>query len=155
MQKTSLGWLLATGGFCAAVAAILTWRFYGAMSTIPMKVSITLWVLAIICGWAAVRVQGKVDEGMVGQDASQMNPLTIAYLAMLGRASAWGGAIVGGIYVGMASFVIPRVGELSAAQADMPGVLASALGGIALAGAGLYLERSCQAPPPQSGETIG
>lgn len=155
MQKTSIGWLIATGGFFAAVAAILTWRFYGTMSTIPATVSITLWILAIICGLAAVRVQGRIGEGLVGQDSSQMNPLTIAYLAMLGRACAWGGAIVGGIYVGIASFVIPRVGELSAAAADLPGVLASALGGIALAVAGLYLERSCQAPPPQSGETIG
>ncbi|ANE04868.1 DUF3180 domain-containing protein [Corynebacterium crudilactis] len=154
MQKTSPGWLIATGGFLAAVSAILTWRFYGSMSTIPLTVSITFWLLAVVCGVAGVKIQGRVDEGLIGQDKTQMNPMTIAFLAMLGRACAWGGAIFGGIYIGISSFVIPRAGELSAASADLPGVIACALGGIALSAAGVYLEKSCEAPPPQSGETI-
>ncbi|GFK19980.1 DUF3180 domain-containing protein [Corynebacterium glutamicum] len=154
MQKTSAGWLIATGGFLAAVSAILTWRFYGSMTSISITVSITFWLLAVVCGFAGVKVQGRLDEGLIGQDKSQMNPVTIAYLAMLGRACAWGGAIFGGVYVGIGSYVIPRAGELSAASNDLPGVIACALGGIALSAAGLYLERSCEAPPPQSSEAI-
>lgn len=154
MQKTSLGWLIATGGFLAAVSAILTWRFYGSMTTISVTVSLTFWLLAVVCGFAAVKVQGRLEDGLIGHDRSQMNPLTIAYLAMLGRACAWGGAIFGGIYIGIGSFVVPRAGELAAAAEDLPGVIACALGGIALSAAGLYLERNCEAPPPQSGETI-
>ncbi|ALC06785.1 hypothetical protein CDES_12175 [Corynebacterium deserti GIMN1.010] len=155
MQKTSPGWLVATGGFFAAVAAILTWRFYGSMTAIPITVSISFWLLAVICWIAGVKIQGRVEEGLIGQDRSQMNPVTIAFLAMLGRASAWGGAIFAGVYLGIGSYVVPRAGELSAASADLPGVIACALGALALAFAGLYLEKSCEAPPPQSGETIG
>lgn len=154
MQRTSTAVLIGVGGFIAAVSAILTWRFYGSMTTIPVTVSVSLWVLAVICVFAAVKVRGRVGDGMIGQDSSQMNPVTVAQLMILGRAGAWTGAIVGGIYVGVSSFVIPRVGELIAASEDFPGALASALGGIALAAAGLYLERSCEVPPTQSGETI-
>ncbi len=155
MQRTSTAMLIAVGGFIAAISAILTWRFYGSMTTIPVSVSISLWVLAVICLFAAGKVRGRVGEGMIGQDNSQMNPVTVAQLMLLGRAGAWTGSIVGGIYVGVSSFVIPRVGELIAASEDLPGAVASALGGIALAAAGLYLERSCEVPPTQSGETIG
>lgn len=154
MQRTSTAMLIAVGGFIAAVSAILTWRFYGSMSTIPVAISLSLWVMAVICIFAGVKVRGRVEEGLIGQDRSQMNPLTIAQLMLVGRAGAWAGAIVGGIYVGISSHVIPRAGDLIAASEDLPGALASALGGIVLAAAGLYLERSCEVPPPQSGESI-
>lgn len=154
MQRTSTAVLIAVGGFIAAVSAILTWRFYGSMTTIPVTVSVSLWVLAVICVFAAIKVRGRVEDGMIGQDSSQMSPVIVAQLMIVGRAGAWTGAIVGGIYVGVSSFVIPRVGELIAASEDLPGAVASALGGIALAAAGLYLERSCEVPPNQSGETI-
>lgn len=154
MQRTSTAMLIAVGGFIAAVSAILTWRFYGSMSTIPVAISISLWVMAVMCVFAGIKVRGRMEDGLIGQDRSQMNPLTIAQLMLVGRAGAWTGAIVGGIYVGISSHVIPRVGDLVAASEDLPGALASALGGIALAAAGLYLERSCEVPPPQSGESI-
>ncbi len=147
--------LIGAGGFTAAVAAIFTWRFYGSMTTIPVTVSISLWILAVFCFFAGHRVRSRVGEGEVGQDRSQLNPVTAAYLMMLGKAAAWTGAVIGGAYVGVGSFVLPRVGDLIAASADLPGVLASALGGIALSAAGVYLERGCQVPPTQSGETIG
>lgn len=155
MQRTSTAMLIAVGGFIAAISAILTWRFYGSMTTIPVTISISLWVMVAICLFAAAKVRGRVGDGMIGQDSSQMNPVTVAQLMLVGRAGAWAGAIVGGIYVGVSSFVIPRVGDLIAASEDLPGALASALGGVALAAAGLYLERSCEVPPTQSGETIG
>lgn len=154
MQRTSTAMLIGVGGFIAAVSAILTWRFYGSMTTIPVTISISLWVMTVICLFAAFKIKGRVEENMIGQDSSQMNPVTVAQLMVLGQACAWAGAIVGGVYVGVSSYIIPRVGDLIAASEDLPGALASALGGIALAAAGLYLERSCEVPPTQSGETI-
>ena len=74
---------------------------------------------------------------------------------MIGKASAWTGAIIGGAYVGIGSYIVPRAGDLIAAGDDLPGVLASAFGGIALAVAGVYLERHCETPPPAEGEMVG
>ena len=86
-------------------------------------------------------------------DRSQINPVTAAQWLVVGKASAWTGAIVSGVYAGIASFVVPRSGELVAASDDLPGVLASLSGAVALCVAGVVLERHCVAPPPPDGET--
>lgn len=155
MQRTSIPALIAAGGVTAALAAILTWRFYGSMMTIPVTVSVTLWVMAAVCVFLALRVRDRRENGGIGQDRSQLSPVTAAQYLVIGKASAWTGAIIGGAYVGMASYIVPRAGDLIAAADDLPGVLASALGGIALAVAGVFLERHCETPPPADGELAG
>ncbi|MDO5512052.1 DUF3180 domain-containing protein [Corynebacterium sp.] len=155
MQRTSLAALIGAGGFTAAAAAILTWRFYGSMTAIPVTVSVTLWVLAFVCLVLAWRVRDRKEDGGIGQDRSQLNPVTAAQFLVVGKAAAWTGAIVGGAYLGMATYIIPRAGELIAAEQDLPGVLASAFGGVAAAVAGVYLERHCETPPPADGEPAG
>lgn len=155
MQRTSIPALVAAGGVTAALAAILTWRFYGSMMTIPVTVSVTLWVMAAVCVFLALRVRDRRENGGIGQDRSQLSPVTAAQYLVIGKASAWTGAIIGGAYVGMASYIVPRAGDLIAAADDLPGVLASALGGIALAVAGVFLERHCETPPPADGELAG
>ncbi len=155
MKKTSLTALVATGGFAAAVLAILTWGFYGSMMSIPVTVSVTLWLMAIICVFLALRVRERKEDGRIGMDRSQLNPVTAAQFLVVGKASAWTGAIVGGAYVGVGTYVLPQSGQLMAAADDLPGVVASALGGIALAAAGVFLERNCEVPPPTDGEYVG
>ncbi|GAB2510369.1 hypothetical protein CATRI_11555 [Corynebacterium atrinae] len=155
MTRTPIIGLVAAGGFSAAVVAILTWGFYGSMMAIPVTVSVTLWALTALCVFLAWKVRSRLDEGRIGQDRSQLNPVMAAQFLVLAKASAWTGAIIGGGYVGMASYILPRIGELVAAAEDLPGVLASALGGIALSAAGLYLERHCETPPPSDGELVG
>ncbi|NLF91405.1 MAG: DUF3180 domain-containing protein [Corynebacterium marinum] len=155
MQRTPIIGLVAAGGFTAAVAAILTWRFYGSMSTIPVSVSLTLWLTAAVCLVLAWRVRDRLADGRIGQDRSQLNPLTAALFLVVGKASAWTGAIIGGGYLGVAMYIVPRLGELAAAADDLPGVLACVLGGAAMSASGLYLERHCETPPPAEGEPVG
>ncbi|AJE34096.1 hypothetical protein B842_11245 [Corynebacterium humireducens NBRC 106098 = DSM 45392] len=155
MQRTPIAGLVAAGGFVAAVTAILTWRFYGSMSTIPVTVSVTLWTMAAVCVLLAWRVRDRKENSGIGQDRSQLSPVTAAQFLVIGKASAWTGALIGGAYLGMASFILPRADTLIAAADDLPGVLASAFGGLVLAGAGVYLERHCETPPPAEGEAAG
>ena len=70
---------------------------------------------------------------------------------LVGKASAWTGAIVGGAYAGIAVYVLPKAGELVAASGDVAGVVSSALGGAAMCVTGVVLERHCEAPPPPDG----
>lgn len=155
MKRTSVTALTATGGFVAAALAILTWGFYGSMMTIPATVSVTLWAMAIVCVFLALRVRDRKEDGRIGMDRSQLNPVTAAQFLLIGKASAWTGAIVGGAYLGIGTYVLPKSGELLAAADDLPGVIASALGGLALAAAGVFLERNCEVPPPTDGEYVG
>lgn len=155
MARTSIIALLAAGGFVAAAMAILTWGFYGSMMSIPVAVSVTLWLMTAVCAYLGLKMRERRKDGRIGLDRSQLNPVTAAQYLIVGKASAWTGAIIGGAYVGIATYVIPQAGNLLAAAEDLPGVLASAVGGIALAAAGVFLERNCEVPPPAGGEPVG
>ncbi|WKD58696.1 DUF3180 domain-containing protein [Corynebacterium caspium] len=155
MQRTPIAGLLATGIFLALASGIATWRFFGMLSSIPVTVSATLWLLFLICIMATLKVRKNLAEGTIGLDRSQLDPLLVARFMILGKASAWTGAIIGGIYSGMAAYLLAISGDNIAASQDAPGAALSALGGIALTAAGVWLERTCEVAPPADPEAIG
>ncbi|WP_027018204.1 DUF3180 domain-containing protein [Corynebacterium pseudodiphtheriticum] len=148
MKTTSIPWLVASGGFAAACTAIVAWQLYGRLPAVPLLVAVSLWAMVLVCVMLGRRVSKSRDDHGIGLDRSQLDPLTAARYLVFGQASAWTGAILGGGYAGIASYVIPKSGELLAASEDLPVVVAAALGGLALAAAGAYLERACQTPMP-------
>ncbi|AZA08452.1 DUF3180 domain-containing protein [Corynebacterium pseudopelargi] len=154
MKRSSIPALIAVGVFAAVAMWILTKFFYSYMPTVPASVAMTLWLLAAVVGFAAIRVRQRVEEDAVGQDRSQLNPVTAAKLLVVAKASAWTGALFGGAYIGRAFYVLPKAQELVAAGEDAPLVVAAALGGVAVSAAGVWLERACSVPPPPQGETV-
>lgn len=152
MKHTSIALLVGVGAFVACASAILTWGFYGELMSPSPGASLMLWVLTAVCVFLAAKMKDRKERGAIGMDRSQLSPLQAAQYLVIAKASAWTGALVGGAYVGMALYVLPRYGELAAAAQDTPGVIASALGGIALSAAGVYLERHCETPPPTDAE---
>lgn len=152
MTRTNTAELVAVAGFFAAAAVILVRRFYGAWQTVSPVWSLPLWGFALLCVFLIVMVRRRREEGRVGLDRSQMNPMMVANFMVVGKAAAWAGAIIGGWFLGVAVWVIPRVNVLAAAEADLPGVIAGTLGAVALAVAGVVLERSCEVSPPTEGE---
>ncbi|MDO4685321.1 MAG: DUF3180 domain-containing protein [Corynebacterium sp.] len=155
MSETRVSHLFATGIFVAAVAGILSWRFYDELFAIPVTVSVTLWLMTLLCVVLALKIKGHIQGGTIGFGRTQLDPLRAAMWFAIGRASAWTGALVGGAYLGLASYVVPNASELVAASEDLAGVLSSLLGGISLSTAGVYLERACTLPPPTDAESIG
>ncbi len=156
MGRTSLKHLMALTLAIAAGTAIVTWRFYGSFTSIPWAVSVTLWLLVAVNVLAAQKVKRSLEEEhRIGLDRSQLDPMTVALFAATAKASAWTGAIVGGLYLGLATYVVPQATRLDAAAADLPGTLTSLIGAIALVAAALYLERHCETPPPADGEPAG
>ncbi|KAA8728489.1 DUF3180 domain-containing protein [Corynebacterium tuscaniense] len=155
MTRTNTAELVAVAGFFAAAALILVRRFYGAWQTISPLWSLPLWGIAALCVFLTVMVRRRREEGRVGLDRAQMNPMMVANFMVVGKSGAWAGAVAGGWFLGLAVWVVPRVHMLAAAEADLPGVLAGTLGGVALAVAGLILERSCEVSPPTEGDLAG
>lgn len=143
MKQTSILGLLGVFLFCALASFILVMRFYGVMPSVPLGVAICLWGMAVLCVLLAVRVRARIKDDQIGQDRSQLNPVTAAQFLVIGKASAWTGAIFGGGYVGLGIFVLTS--HISAQ--DLPIVIASALGGVAMSVAGYWLEKSCTVPP--------
>ena len=155
MTRTNVTALVGAAGFFAAATLILARRFYGAWQTISPLWSLPIWGVAALCVFLIVMVRRRRKEGRIGLDRSQINPMMMANFMVIGKASAWSGAILGGIFLGLAVWVLPRLSTLSAAQADLPGVISGTLATVALAVAGVILERSCEVSPPAEGEPAG
>ena len=152
MKLTSIPALIATSVFVAACAGIIVWRWYGEINGFSASASVTVWVIALVCFLLARKLRAARRDNMIGQDRSQISPVTAANWLVIGKASAWMGAIVGGAYLGIMVFLLTQLTQLEAAVADLPGVVASLVGSILAAAAGIYLERSAHIDPPADGE---
>lgn len=141
-------------GLTAVAAGLIGWvtalGFYGDFPPIKPIASVLLWLFAVVCAVAGYVIRRRVAEGEVGMDTSQLNPVTVAQWLALGQAVAWIGAILAGVYVGVGVYVLPQAAELVAAEQDVPGIIAGSLGAAAAAVAGVWLERGCEAPPPNA-----
>lgn len=149
MKPTTVTSLLGAAAVLAVAGWLLYGRFYGALAPNWWDLLFP-WVLTGVCVAAARWVRAALDGDRVGQDAgSQVQPLTMARWLVVGTASAWLGAVLGGLYLGALAWAIPRWGELTAAVEDGPVLAVGALSGVALAAAGIWLERCCQVPPDE------
>lgn len=147
MQPTPLSSLAGGAVIAVLIAWMGTWAFYGHFPPIKLGASLVLFLAAAACAVMGWMVRKRIGEGEIGQDSSQMSPLTVAQWMIFGQAVAWIGAVLGGVYAGIAIHVLMHSGELQAAQNDIPGVLAGVVGGALAACAGAWLERGCVAPP--------
>lgn len=138
---------LALVALVAAVAAyVLTGSFLGAVTPIGFG-WVTLLAVAAVDVLLALRIRAAISDGGVGQDRSQMHPLTIARSAALGQASAVLGAVATGVGVGLTLYFLSRFGDLAIAGEELPASVAVLVSGAVLVGAGLFLESTCETPP--------
>lgn len=147
MNVTSVGLLSTSAVGAGVVSFAAAWVFYGRYPSLSVTGSLALWIFAVVAAVLAVTVRRRIADGEVGQDSSQMSPVFISRCALYGRACAWLGAVLGGLYGGLTVYVLLRHGELLAAQQDTPGAVTAALGAAATAVAGVLLERACLVPP--------
>lgn len=132
----------------AVAAYVLTGAFLGSLPPIGWG-WVTLLVVAAVDVLLALRIRSALSDGGVGQDRSQMHPLTIARCGALGQASAVLGAATGGLGAGLTLFFVPRLGDLAAAGEELPASIAVLVSGALLVAAGLFLESACSPPPPE------
>ncbi|UVE94515.1 DUF3180 domain-containing protein [Dietzia sp. B32] len=138
---------LALVALVAAVAAyVLVGAFLRALTPIGFG-WVTLLAVTAVDVLLALRIRAAISDGGVGQDRSQMHPLTVARSAALGQASAVLGSAATGIGVGLTSYFLTRLGDLAVAGAELPASVAVLASGAVLVGAGLFLESACETPP--------
>ncbi|HIW95808.1 MAG TPA: DUF3180 domain-containing protein [Candidatus Corynebacterium gallistercoris] len=150
MKKVDVRALLLAGVAAGLIAWVTALGFYGDFPPIKPIASTLLWIFAAVCAVAGYVIRRRIAGGEVGMDTSQLNPVVVAQWLILGQAVAWIGAVLAGVYVGIGAYVLPHAGDLVAAEQDVPGVIAGALGAVAAAVAGVWLERGCEAPPPNA-----
>lgn len=138
--------------FVTAASWILTWRFYGEMAGIGKLLPITLLLLAVFLVLLGRYVRAAIADNRIGQDRTQVHPITVVRIAALGTAAAWFGAMGAGTWGGMLIYVLTHYSQLTAAREDTPGAILGVVASVVLASAGLWVERCCSVPPPKDGD---
>jgi hypothetical protein len=143
MRPTRIRVLLAL----AAVTAAAGWgvaRVVEALTArlvpVPWLAPATLWLLA-----AAVFVWALLSRPRLLRrpGARPMPPLVAARTAALAMASSRVGAVVGGLYAGLAIAALPAM-SVPAGQETAAAAGAAAMGAVALVAAALWLEHMCR-----------
>src|SRR5579875_3025488 len=139
--------LVLLGVICAVFAWLVVRISYSTLPLLPWSAVPALLLLAAAEGWTGRNVRTRIRANRIGQAERGLNPLAVARLAVLAKATSHGAAVFGGLIAGFLAYVsgsldkpIPRGEAVTAAV-----TLASAL---ALIAAAVYLERCCRAPAP-------
>ena len=145
-----------------SVLSLLDSRGGALLPALPWSAPAALAVLAVLIALAALgvrrrlrqrlgsRQQGGPLQALDGARPKPVNALVVARLAVLGKASAYAGAVLAGAYAG---YLLLVLGDLSTELRREIGAIAglSALAAVLLAAAGLALERCCRVPPDTGG----
>lgn len=115
---------------------------------VPLLAGTAIWLLAIaLAAWTWVlRPRLRKDPG-----STPVPPIAAARTAALAMAASRTGAVVAGIYTGIAVATVTALATPAGASAFSSAVLA-ATGSIVLAGAALWLEGLCRIPEDDEGD---
>jgi hypothetical protein len=153
VKPTSVRMLLLVAALVAAAGWVFAnWVDSRArLPAIPWLAVAVIWVVAGFVGaWALVaRRRLKPDAG-----AERMAPLVAARTVALALAGSRTGAVIFGLYGGIALRLLQETGVAAGRERLLAAALAS-LGGLVLAGLSLWLERICRLPeePDEGGVT--
>jgi hypothetical protein len=144
LHPTSIATLVVLALGTAAVAWVLVANYYGDIPQIPWLPAFTLFALAAFEAVLARTTKARIDRR---PGAAPVDPLAVARYVVLAKASSPAGAIFTGLYGGVLVWLLAR-SELAHARLDVPPTATGLVGALALAGAALWLERSCRVPKP-------
>jgi Protein of unknown function (DUF3180) len=141
MRPTRLS-VLAT---LAVAAGVLSWLFvqaeYSSLPALPVFGPVTLLLLAIFELVEALAVRARLrDPG-----SRRLEPIFVAKLAVLGKASSHASATVAGLYGGLLVYTLTNL-RASKVAADSRVSGLSVVAALSLVGAALFLEYGCRVP---------
>jgi hypothetical protein len=133
----------------AALAWLLISRYYADIPDLTWLSGLTLAGLAVVEGIAARNTRARVEQR---PRSGALQPLLVARLAVLAKASSLAGAIFAGAYAGVASWALAERGRLTVANHNLAPSIAGLVGALGLVAAALLLERACRVPKPPEDE---
>ena len=97
--------------------------------------------------------RGQAPEGAPRPEhVRPVEPMLVARMAVLAQASAYVGAVLLGIWLGVLAYVGAAVSRLEAAGSDTVTAVLGVVVSAALVAAALWLESVCRVPPDDQGE---
>lgn len=128
------------GGLAGWLLAVTTEALNVVPPSIPWSAPVGLFVVAALVGAIAWSTHQQIQVRR-----ERMEPSRAVAFLVLGKASALGGALVAGGYLGYALSFVGRF-DADGPRERVIRSLVAMLGGIALGVAGLLLERACKVP---------
>lgn len=103
--------------------------------------------------WSRIQRGGRDRAAATAAGAREpFDPLVVARLAVLAKASSLSAALFGGFFAGLLPWLVIESRRLTAASEDLPPAIGGLVSSAALLGAALWLERACRVPPPGKDE---
>jgi Protein of unknown function (DUF3180) len=143
MGPTRPATLLVAALASAAVAWLAISQFYYALPRLPWLPALTLAALAVAEGIAAHSTKARIDRK---PGRARIDPLLVARLVVLAKASSLAGSIFAGFYAGVTVWLLVERQRTAPPSEDLPSVIAGLVASILLVVAALWLERSCRVP---------
>jgi hypothetical protein len=147
VNPTRPGTLLAVVVICAALAWLIVRQTFASLPPLPWTAVPAMLLLAIGEVIAGRNLKARISGRRPGKP---LQPIAVARMAALAKASSAAGAALGGLAAGFGIYV---AGELQkdVPRADAIAAAATVLAAAALVAGALYLERCCRAPRPPEG----
>jgi Protein of unknown function (DUF3180) len=135
--------LIAAAAIAGVLVNLLLRLSYGDVPTLPQLAGTTLLFFAI-----AEAVLGNTLRARIQQrpGSRPVQALTAAKAVVLAKASSLAGAITGGAWLGVLSYVLPLRSELASAASDTVTAAIGVICAAALVAAALWLEYCCRTP---------
>jgi hypothetical protein len=143
MRPTRSSLLVALVIVAGIAGYVLTRLFYTDVQSPPTFAPLWLLLLALAEGYTAQLTRGRL-AGRPG--TKPINPIVVARLAAMAKASSPVGALASGAYAGFLAKVAATAGD--AAHRDTRTAVAGIVCGVALMVAALWLERVCRVKTP-------
>ncbi|MGW0802188.1 DUF3180 domain-containing protein [Nonomuraea sp. NPDC002799] len=128
------------------IVALLTWalltRVYSDLPLMPWTAIPTVLLLAIGEGYSAWATKARIARK---PDTKPVEPLAVARLAALAKASAYAGAAFGGVFAGFALYTV-QILDRETPRQEFFIATGSFVSCVVLICAALYLENACRIP---------
>ncbi|APU12402.1 MULTISPECIES: DUF3180 domain-containing protein [Actinoalloteichus] len=143
MKFTRMRDLAATTIIVGLLINLIVQVSYGSWPPLPLLAGSPLLVLAAVETAFGFSLRARIGRR---RDAPPVDALLAARAVALAKATSVAGAAVLGAWLGVVGYLVPRVGFVVAAGADMQAAMVGAVSAAAAVGAGLWLEYCCRTP---------
>ncbi|MFI6499809.1 DUF3180 domain-containing protein [Nonomuraea typhae] len=128
------------------VVALLTWilvrQFYAALPTVPWTAIPTVLLLAVGEAYSAWMTRARIARK---EGTKPVEPLAVARLAALAKASSYAGALFAGVFAGFALHTMSMLTK-ETPRTEFFIATGSVLAFVVLIAAALFLEHACRIP---------
>lgn len=143
MKPTSPLDLLAVAAMVGVVAYVIVRAKYGSLQELPTFAGSTMLFFAAAEAVLGYNLRNRIQRR---PGALPVEALTAAKALLVAKASSLTAAVVGGAWLGVLGYVLPRRDELDAASHDTWAAVIGLVSASALVAAALWLEYCCRIP---------